>query len=74
MHFEDLEEFMKQSKLLFENYPSKTRFVMKYRQTGGLNLKVTNDLKCLQYTTTTSRDFKKIESFVQFMMRKMAAN
>ncbi len=47
---------------------------MKYDHSKGeLALKMTDDVVCLQYKTDASQDMKKMEKFVNNLMRHMAS-
>ncbi|GLG95896.1 Signal recognition particle 9 kDa protein [Gryllus bimaculatus] len=68
------EEFEKAAEMLYLQDPMKVRYTMKYRHCEGcLCLKLTNDSVCVQYKTEIIQDLKKIEKFINNLMRHMAS-
>lgn len=47
---------------------------MKYNHSkGALEMKMTDDIVCLQYKTDAAQDMKKMDKFVNNLMRHMAS-
>ncbi|XP_067007031.1 signal recognition particle 9 kDa protein isoform X1 [Anabrus simplex] len=68
------EEFEKAAERLYMQDPMKARCCMKYTHNkGGLSLKMTDDVVCLQYKTEIVQDLKKMEKFINNLMRHMAS-
>ncbi|XP_046401070.1 signal recognition particle 9 kDa protein [Ischnura elegans] len=68
------EEFEKEAEMLYLKDPMKIRYSMKYNHCkGSLCLKMTDDIVCLQYKTEIMQDMKKIEKFINVLMRHMAS-
>ncbi|KAK6618882.1 hypothetical protein RUM44_003263 [Polyplax serrata] len=68
------EEFEKAGERLYLQNPIKARYTMKYvHKDGHLYLKLTDDVRCLQYKTEILQDLKKIERFIGNLMIHMAA-
>jgi len=50
------------------------RYNLKYHHASGqLEMKMTDDIVCLQYKTDAAQDVKKMEKFVNNLMRHMAS-
>lgn len=50
------------------------RFVTQYDHNKGcLNLKMTDDVVCIQYKSDAAQDTKKLDKFVNNLMRHMAS-
>ncbi|KAI5692395.1 hypothetical protein M8J76_016619 [Diaphorina citri] len=65
-------EFEKAAQNLYLQNPMKARYSMKYdHKNGYLKLKMTDDNVCLIYKTEMSQDLKKIDKFVNNLMRHM---
>lgn len=65
-------EFEKAAQNLYLQNPMKARYSMKYdHKNGNLKLKITDDNVCLIYKTEVSQDLKKIDKFVNNLMRHM---
>lgn len=68
------EEFEKQAERLYLQDPMKVRYTMKYiHKQGCLKVKLTDNAKCLQYKTEIQQDLKKMEKFINNLMRHMAS-
>ncbi|XP_023704956.1 signal recognition particle 9 kDa protein isoform X2 [Cryptotermes secundus] len=68
------EEFEKAAERLYLQDPMKVRYSMKYTHNKGcLSLKLTDDVDCLQYKTEIVQDLKKVEKFINNLMRHMAS-
>ena len=71
---ESWEEFEKAAERLYLQDPMKVRYVTKYdHASGALLLKMTDNVVCLQYKTEAAQDIKKMEKFVNNLMRHMAS-
>lgn len=65
-------EFEKAAQNLYLQNPMKARYSMKYDHKNGLlKLKITDDNVCLIYKTEVAQDLKKIDKFVNNLMRHM---
>ena len=54
--------------------PMKVRYSTKYDHSAGcLVVKMTDDVHCLQYKTDLAMDVKKMDKFVNNLMRHMAS-
>lgn len=68
------EEFEKAAERLYLQDPSKVRYTMKYvHSKNHLILKMTNDAVCLQFKTEIAQDVRKIDKFINNLMRHMAS-
>ncbi|KAG8234190.1 hypothetical protein J437_LFUL007350 [Ladona fulva] len=68
------EEFEKEAEMLYLKDPMKIRYTMKYNHSQRyLSLKMTDDVVCLQYKTDIMQDMKRIEKFINVLMRHMAS-
>ncbi|KAE8749500.1 hypothetical protein FOCC_FOCC003766 [Frankliniella occidentalis] len=68
------EEFERAAERLYLQDPMKSRFTMKYVHSKQIvNLKMTDDVVCLQFKTDLLQDIKKIEKFSSNLMRHMAS-
>jgi signal recognition particle subunit SRP9 len=66
------EEFEKAAERLYFQDPMKVRYTMKYTHSKGcLSVKITDDVDCLQYKTEIVQDLKKVEKFINNLMRHM---
>eukprot|EP00798_Chlamydomonas_sp_ICE-L_P020333 gene20333-27093_t len=73
MWVEDFDAFASQSEELFRARPLDTRYCIKYRHCDGkLVLKVTDDVKCLQFKTDQQTDLKKLERVTAMFFQLMA--
>ena len=71
---ESWEEFEKAAERLYLQDPMKVRYTTKYdHAAGALVLKMTDNVVCLQYKTEAAQDIKKMEKFVNNLMRHMAS-
>eukprot|EP00983_Pelagomonas_calceolata_P084563 1156383-Pelagomonas_calceolata.AAC.3 len=69
MYIEDFESFYQQAEALYRSRPLETRYCIKYRNCDGvLALKVTDDVKCLQYKTDQQSDLRKLERINNLFM------
>lgn len=67
-------EFEKAAQNLYLQNPMKARYSMKYdHKNGCLRLKMTDDSICLIYTTENSQDMKKVDKFVNNLLRHMTS-
>ncbi|GJQ76843.1 hypothetical protein Trydic_g15050 [Trypoxylus dichotomus] len=68
------EEFEKAAERLYLHDPAKVRYTMKYVHSKNcLVLKMTNDVVCLQFKTEISQDVRKIDKFINNLMRHMVS-
>ena len=68
------EDFEKAAERLYLQDPLKARYVLKYHHAAGqLEMKMTDDVVCLQYKTDAAQDVKRMERFVNNLMRHMAS-
>lgn len=68
------EEFEKAAEKLYLQDPSKIRYSMKYVHSKNvIILKVTDDIMCVQFRTEIQQDLRKIEKFVNNLMRHMVS-
>jgi len=68
------EDFEKNAERLYLQDPMKTRYVIDYDHAKGeLNMKFTDDVICIQYKTDAAQDVRKMEKFVNGLMRHMAS-
>ncbi|KAF5827718.1 signal recognition particle, SRP9/SRP14 subunit [Dunaliella salina] len=75
MYIEDFESFYQQAEALYRSRPLETRYCIKYRNCDGiLALKVTDDVKCLQYKTDQQSDLRKLERINNLFMALAAGN
>ncbi|CAI5444204.1 unnamed protein product [Caenorhabditis angaria] len=71
-YFTNWDEFAKAAERLHSANPDKCRFVTKYNHTAGkLILKFTDDVVCLQYSTTQLQDVKKLEKLSSTFLRQV---
>ncbi|XP_065335985.1 signal recognition particle 9 kDa protein [Cloeon dipterum] len=69
------EEFQKAAEKLYLQNPTKARYNISYRHNKGLvALKMTDDATCLQYKTENQQELRKMEMFLNDLMRHMASN
>ena len=74
MFVESWEEFEKAAERLYLQDPMKVRYSTKYDHSAGcLVVKMTDDVHCLQYKTDLAMDVKKMDKFVNNLMRHMAS-
>jgi len=68
------EEFEKAAERLYLQDPMKVRYSTKYDHSAGcLEMKMTDDAVCLQFKSDAAADVKKMEKFVNNLMRHMAS-
>jgi len=68
------EDFEMAAERLYLQDPMKVRYSMKYNHSkGALEMKMTDDIVCLQYKTDAAQDMKKMDKFVNNLMRHMAS-
>ena len=73
-YLESWEEFEKAAERLYLQDPLKVRYTTKYDHANGcLVLKMTDNVVCLQYKTELAQDVKKMDKFVNNLMRHMAS-
>ncbi|XP_033105386.1 signal recognition particle 9 kDa protein-like [Anneissia japonica] len=73
-YYTSWDEFSKAAEKLYLSDPSKARVVLKYRHCdGSMKIKVTDDVRCLQYKTEHAQDMKKLEKFNSTLMRHMVS-
>merc|ERR1712046_17873 len=71
---ESWEEFEKAAERLYLQDPMKVRYSTKYNHSEGcLVVKMTDDVVCLQYKTDAAQDVKKMDKFVNNLMRPWPA-
>lgn len=68
------EDFEKAAERLYLQDPMKARYVIQYdHNAGNLNMKMTDDVVCLQFKTDAAQDVRRMEKFVNNLMRHMAS-
>lgn len=68
------EDFEQAAERLYLKDPMKCRFTQKYNHAAGcLVMKMTDNAVCLQFKTEEAQDVKKMEKFVNNLMRHMAS-
>ncbi|CAG9833704.1 unnamed protein product [Diabrotica balteata] len=68
------EEFEKAAEKLYLQSPSKVRYTMKYAHSKNhLILKMTDDVVCLQFKTEIAQDVRKVDKFVNNLLRHMVS-
>ncbi|KAJ8980232.1 hypothetical protein NQ317_003740 [Molorchus minor] len=68
------EEFEKAAEKLYLQAPSKVRYTMKYvHSKNQLILKMTDDVVCLQFKTEIAQDVRKIDKFINNLLRHMVS-
>lgn len=68
------DEFEKAAEKLYLQDPSKVRYTMKYQHSKNqLLLKMTDNTVCLQYKTEIAQDLRKIDKFINNLVRHMAS-
>ncbi|KAJ8927565.1 hypothetical protein NQ314_019948 [Rhamnusium bicolor] len=68
------EEFEKAAEKLYMQAPSKARYTMKYVHSKNLlSLKMTDDVVCLQFKTEIAQDVRKIDKFVNNLLRHIVS-
>lgn len=68
------EDFEKAAERLYLQNPIKARYVIQYdHKQGCLCMKMTDDVVCLQYKTDAAQDVRRMEKFVNNLMRHMAS-
>jgi len=68
------QEFEKSVEHLYLANPMKVRYTMKYAHTkGSLVVKVTDDVKCVQFKTDSQSDLKNVNALVGNLMKHMAS-
>jgi len=68
------EDFEKAAERLYLQDPYKTRYSLSYNHKGGyFKVKMTDNATCLQYKTEIAQDLKKMEKFINNLMRAMAS-
>jgi len=73
-YLESWEEFEQAAERLYLQDPKKCRFTHQYNHSAGeLKMKMTDNHMCLQFKTGESEDMKKMEKFVNNLMRHMAS-
>ena len=71
---ESWEEFEKAAERLYLQDPMKVRYTTKYDHSNGcMILKMTDDVVCLQFKSEAAQDVKKMDKFVNNLMRHMAS-
>jgi len=71
---ESWEEFEQEAERLYLQNPKQCRFTHQYNHSAGLlKMKMTNNHVCLQYKTDAAQDMKKMEKFINNLMRHMAS-
>lgn len=68
------EDFEKAAERLYLQDPMKARYVIQYdHQKGCLCMKMTDDVVCIQYKSDAAQDVRRMEKFVNNLMRHMAS-
>ncbi|CAG9763510.1 unnamed protein product [Ceutorhynchus assimilis] len=68
------EEFEKAAEKLYLQDPSKVRYTMKYvHSKSHLVLKMTDNSVCLQFETEIAQDVRKIDKFINNLVRHMVS-
>ena len=71
---ESWEEFEKAAERLYLQDPMKVRYTTKYDHNQGcMVMKMTDDVVCLQFKSEAAQDVKKMDKFVNNLMRHMAS-
>ena len=71
---ETWEEFEKAAERLYLQDPMKVRYSTKYNHSQGcMVMKMTDDVVCLQFKSEAAQDVKKMDKFVNNLMRHMAS-
>ncbi|KAK0417195.1 hypothetical protein QR680_012873 [Steinernema hermaphroditum] len=71
-YFTSWDEFARAVEELYAGKPQKCRFVVKYdHKKGKMVLKMTDDVKCLQYGTDQLQDVKRLEKLTGSLMRSI---
>ncbi|CAG7835699.1 unnamed protein product [Allacma fusca] len=74
MYVSTWDDFEKAAERLYLQDPVKTRYSFSYNHKRGyFKVKMTDDDTCLQYKTEVSQDLKKMEKFINHLMRHMAS-
>lgn len=74
MYANSWDEFEKAAQNLYLQNPMKVRYSLKYsHEKNLLKVKMTDNYRCLQYKTEIQQELKKIEKFVNNLMRHMAS-
>lgn len=74
MYVKNWEEFEIAAEQMYLESPDKCRYSMKYiHSKNQLLLKLTDNVKCVQYKTEAMPDLKKIERFAGNLMGHMAS-
>jgi len=73
-YLDSWEEFEQAAERLYLQDPKKCRFTHQYNHAAGkLQMKMTDNHMCLQFKTGEAEDMKKMEKFVNNLMRHMAS-
>nr|CAI5869517.1 unnamed protein product [Callosobruchus analis] len=68
------EDFEKEAERLYLQSPWKVRYTMKYvHSKNQLVLKMTDDVVCLQFKTEIAQDVRKIDKFINNLLRHMVS-
>merc|ERR1711875_75540 len=68
------EDFEKSAERLYLQAPSKCRYSTKYNHSMGMmEVKMTDNSVCLQFESDSATDVKKMDKFVNNLMRHMAS-
>ncbi|CAH0547258.1 unnamed protein product [Brassicogethes aeneus] len=68
------EEFERAAEKLYLQEPAKVRYSMKYVHNKSiLILKMTDDVVCLQFKTEIAQDVRKIDKFINNLLRHMVS-
>ncbi|XP_055387718.1 signal recognition particle 9 kDa protein [Condylostylus longicornis] len=74
VYVKDFEDFEIAASQMYMEKPQSCRYTMKYIHSKGcLLLKVTDNVKCLQYKAEHVPDLKKVEKFTSNLMGHMAS-
>ncbi|XP_054285091.1 signal recognition particle 9 kDa protein-like [Macrosteles quadrilineatus] len=68
------DEFEKTAQNIYLQDPLRARYSLKYNHSrSSLSVKMTDDVTCVQYKTEVAQDVRKIEKFINNLMRHMTS-
>ncbi|XP_046676489.1 signal recognition particle 9 kDa protein [Homalodisca vitripennis] len=74
MYLTTWDEFEKAAQNIYLKDPSRARYTMKYLHSKNLLcIKMTDDVVCVQYKTEIAQDLRKVEKFINNLMRHMTS-
>ncbi|KAK5642812.1 hypothetical protein RI129_008979 [Pyrocoelia pectoralis] len=72
--FKSFEEFEKAAEALYLQSPSNVRYTVKYTHSKNIMvMKVTDNVMCFQFKTEVAQDVKKMDKFINNLMRHMVS-